>query len=158
MTSNKCLECIHPSKLQRLIYLKPVKTELSFVDKGHNYHGQNKSECILSIRLSVNLYDWLFWVQTKKIRKKISLTLIDFLYLFSFQEVVYYTTLKHSHYRHCSKQSHGGPRGRCFLITRSSWCGFEPRSVLLAGVSCGFSRGSPVFAPPTDWPVSYELK
>ena len=30
--------------------------------------------------------------------------------------------------------------------------------VLLAGVSGGFSRGSPVFAPPTDWPVSYELK
>ena len=29
---------------------------------------------------------------------------------------------------------------------------------LLAGVSGGFSRGSPVFAPSTDWPVSYELK
>ena len=25
-------------------------------------------------------------------------------------------------------------------------------------VSGGFSRGSPVFAPPTNWPVSYELK
>ena len=25
-------------------------------------------------------------------------------------------------------------------------------------VSDDFSRGSPVFAPPTDWPVSYELK
>ena len=26
-------------------------------------------------------------------------------------------------------------------------------------VPCGFSRGgSPIFAPPTDWPVSYELK
>ena len=24
---------------------------------------------------------------------------------------------------------------------------------LLAGVSDGFSRGSPVFAPPTDWPL-----
>ena len=34
----------------------------------------------------------------------------------------------------------------------------ETRQVLLAGVSGGFSRGSPVFAPPTDWPVSYELK
>ena len=22
----------------------------------------------------------------------------------------------------------------------------------------GFSLGSPIFAPPTDWPVSYELK
>ena len=30
--------------------------------------------------------------------------------------------------------------------------------VLLAGVHGDFSRGSPVFAPPTDWPVSYELK
>ena len=34
----------------------------------------------------------------------------------------------------------------------------ETSQVLLAGVSSGFSRGSPVFAPPTDWPVSYELK
>ena len=34
----------------------------------------------------------------------------------------------------------------------------ETSQVLLAGVSDGFSRGSPVFAPPTDWPVSYELK
>ena len=34
----------------------------------------------------------------------------------------------------------------------------ETSQVLLAGVSGGFSRGSPVFAPPTDWPVSYELK
>ena len=33
----------------------------------------------------------------------------------------------------------------------------ETSKVLLAGVSGGFSRGSPVFAPPTDWPVSYEL-
>ena len=31
----------------------------------------------------------------------------------------------------------------------------ETSQVLLAGVSGGFSRGSPVFAPPTDWPVSY---
>ena len=29
---------------------------------------------------------------------------------------------------------------------------------LLAGVSGGFSRGSPIFAEPTDWPVSHELK
>ena len=34
----------------------------------------------------------------------------------------------------------------------------ETSQVLLAGVSGGFSRGSPVFAPPTDWSVSYELK
>ena len=31
-------------------------------------------------------------------------------------------------------------------------------SQLFAGVSGGFSRGSPVFAPPNDRPVSYELK
>ena len=30
--------------------------------------------------------------------------------------------------------------------------------VLLAGVPGGFSLGPSVFAPPTDWPVSYELK
>ena len=30
----------------------------------------------------------------------------------------------------------------------------ETSQVLLASVSGGFSRGSPVFAPPTDWPVS----
>ena len=35
---------------------------------------------------------------------------------------------------------------------------FETSQVLLAGASGVFSRGSPVFAPPTDWPVSYELK
>ena len=29
---------------------------------------------------------------------------------------------------------------------------------LLAGVPDVFSRGFPVFAPHTDWPVSYELK
>ena len=34
----------------------------------------------------------------------------------------------------------------------------ETNHVLLAGVPGGFSRGSPVFAPPTDWPVLYELK
>ena len=34
----------------------------------------------------------------------------------------------------------------------------ETSQVLLAGVSGGFSRGSPVFAPPTDWSVSYELE
>ena len=34
----------------------------------------------------------------------------------------------------------------------------ETSQVLLAGVSGVFSGGSPVFGPPTDWPVSYELK
>ena len=34
----------------------------------------------------------------------------------------------------------------------------ETNQVLLAGVPGGFSRGSPVFAQPTDWHVSYELK
>ena len=33
----------------------------------------------------------------------------------------------------------------------SVWCA---RKALLAGVPGGFSRGS----PPTDWPVSFELK
>ena len=30
--------------------------------------------------------------------------------------------------------------------------------VLLAGVPGGFSWGSPIYAPPTDWPVPCELK
>ena len=34
----------------------------------------------------------------------------------------------------------------------------ETSQVLLVGVSGGFSRGSPIIALPTDWPVSYELK
>ena len=36
-------------------------------------------------------------------------------------------------------------------------CIHETSQVLLAGVPGGFSRGSSVFAPPTDWSVSYEL-
>ena len=67
----------------------------------------------------------------------------------------------------------GGPRGRVVKIAdislprltirsahRCVWCGFEThvRHVLLAHVTGGFHRGSPVFAPPTDWPVSNELK
>ena len=32
------------------------------------------------------------------------------------------------------------------------------RQAKLAGVPGGFSRSFPVFAPVTDWPVSYELK
>ena len=46
----------------------------------------------------------------------------------------------------------GGPRSR---VVKS------PDNLLphlLAGVSDGFSRGAPVFAPPADWRVSYELK
>ena len=35
---------------------------------------------------------------------------------------------------------------------------FKTSQVLRAGVPGGFSRGSPTFAPPTDWPVLYELK
>ena len=34
----------------------------------------------------------------------------------------------------------------------------ETSQVLFAGVPGGFSRGSPVFVPLTNWPVSYELK
>ena len=34
----------------------------------------------------------------------------------------------------------------------------ETSQVLLAGVPGVFSRGTPVFAPPSDWPVSCELK
>ena len=34
--------------------------------------------------------------------------------------------------------------------------GSSPRCARCAGVPGGFSQGSPVFAPPTDWPVSYD--
>ena len=34
----------------------------------------------------------------------------------------------------------------------------ETSQVLLVGVPGGFSRGSPVFDPPTDLPISNELK
>ena len=54
------------------------------------------------------------------------------------------------------------------IIRSSHRCGFRASlgaeftcgtsQVLLAGVPGGFSPGTPVFAPPTDWPVSYELK
>ena len=59
----------------------------------------------------------------------------------------------------------GGRRQKRFSLTAVSVVGSSPAlatcetsQVLLAGVPGGFSRGSPVFAPPTDWPVSYELK
>ena len=52
-----------------------------------------------------------------------------------------------------------------YLFTAVSGVGSSPAlatgetsQVLLAGVSGGFPRASPVFAPPSDWPVSYELK
>ena len=67
----------------------------------------------------------------------------------------------------------GGPRGRAVKsavsksldhLTAVSGVGSSPilatcetSQVLLAGVQGGFSRGSPVFAPTTDWSVSYEL-
>ena len=48
------------------------------------------------------------------------------------------------------------------VLTAVSGVGSNPRSghVTLASVSGGFvfSRGSPVFVPPTDWRVSFELK
>ena len=34
----------------------------------------------------------------------------------------------------------------------------ETSKVLLAGVPGGFSPGSPIFTPPTDWLVLYDLK
>ena len=34
----------------------------------------------------------------------------------------------------------------------------ETSQALLVGVPGGFSRGSPIIATPTDWPVSYALK
>ena len=68
----------------------------------------------------------------------------------------------------------GGPHGRAVKsavsksldhLTAVSGVGSNPAlatcdtsQVLLAGVPGGLSRGTPVFAPPTDWPVSYELK
>ena len=33
----------------------------------------------------------------------------------------------------------------------------ETSQFLLAGVPGGFPQGSPIFAPPTDWPFSYKL-
>ena len=68
----------------------------------------------------------------------------------------------------------GGPRGRAVksavsysldhltavagVASSPALATCETSQVLLAGVPGGFSRGSLVFAPPTDWPVSYELK
>ena len=46
----------------------------------------------------------------------------------------------------------------CLVWVRAPPWPRETSQVLLAGVSGVFSRGSPVFAPPTDWSVAYELK
>ena len=46
----------------------------------------------------------------------------------------------------------------CLVCVRAPLWPREASQVLLAGVPGGFSRGSPVFAPPSDWPVSYKLK
>ena len=35
---------------------------------------------------------------------------------------------------------------------------YETIQVLLVGVPGVVSRGTPIFAPPTDWPISYDLK
>ena len=71
------------------------------------------------------------------------------------------------------KKDEGGPLGRAVKsavsksldhLTAVSGVGTSPAlatcetsHLLLAGVSGCFSRGSPVFAPPTDWSVSCEL-
>ena len=73
-----------------------------------------------------------------------------------------------------SGPARGGPSGRAVKSTVSqsldhltavSGVGSSPAlatcetsQFLLAGVPGGFSPGSPVFAPPSDWTVSYELK
>ena len=44
------------------------------------------------------------------------------------------------------------------LDSSQTWDTCETSRVLLAGVPGGFSRGWPVFASPTVWPVSYEPK
>ena len=41
---------------------------------------------------------------------------------------------------------------------RCVWGTCETGQVLRVGVPGGFSLGSPTFAPPTDWPFSYERK
>ena len=46
----------------------------------------------------------------------------------------------------------------CLEWVRAPLWPSETSQVLLAGVPGSFPRGSHVFAPPTDWPVSYELK
>ena len=44
------------------------------------------------------------------------------------------------------------------VSSRPTMATCETGQVLLAGVPGGFSRGTPVFAPPTVWCFSYELK
>ena len=71
-----------------------------------------------------------------------------------------------------SEIGRGGPLGQAVKsavsqsldhLTAVSGVGSSPATcetsqVLFVGVSGAFSLGSPDFAPPTDWPVSYELK
>ena len=47
---------------------------------------------------------------------------------------------------------------RVLFFNHSTLGTCETSQVLFAGVPGGFPRGSHVFAPPTDWPVTYELK
>ena len=49
-----------------------------------------------------------------------------------------------------------GPPLRRYFITALNHSIISPLCLVWvsAGVPVGFSRGSPVFAPPTDWPVS----
>ena len=61
--------------------------------------------------------------------------------------IFHYRTLTFDHYTAVSGVAPSPTRGTC-----------EASQVLLAGVSGGFSRGSPFYAPPTEGPVSYELK
>ena len=44
------------------------------------------------------------------------------------------------------------------VSSRPTMATCETGQVLLAGVPGGVSRGTPVFAPPTVWRFSYELK
>ena len=46
----------------------------------------------------------------------------------------------------------------CLVWVQATLATCETSPALLAGVPGGFFWGSPVFAPPTDWHVSYELK
>ena len=69
-----------------------------------------------------------------------------------------------------AKEMFGIPHGRAVKsavehLTAVSGVGSSPAlatcetsQVLPAGVPGGFPRGSPIFAQPINWPVSYELK
>ena len=61
--------------------------------------------------------------------------------------IFYYRVLPFDHLTAVSGVGSSPTRGTC-----------EISQVLLEEVPGVFSRGSPVFPPPTDWPFSYELK